>query len=475
MSCILPRRQSVEWNRRVDAEFPHGAVQSIWAFSRSPPATLPRQGWKIHVSCTVLNCNSVLEAVARTIGPDKIYAKTARRLRDIGKLNAGIFFGYSQVGKIFTIYPPNTDAFIGIAHALADALVDVDAPAVPFDFIVPTSRCVFYRYGAFLDSDVITSPDGQQIPDDRYTCAAPTWAPDPFHHALRKASKTPSPDVFALTPIYKCLAQRGRGGVYLALDLRSDVVKRVVIKSGRHWGEVDWDGTDGAQRIQIEAEMLDRLSAIGIAPKPLGLQSGERGIHLLEEYIEGKLLADAIASRQLTAHRSRQGHIIRTISRNLERTHRHRIAWRDLKPHNIILRQQKVFFVDFEGAVRVPTRTSPRPWGTPDFAPPEWQAPPRDKASLAHDIYSFGATIERLIGRRLVDGRYRSSAARPRIDRGYLALVRQMKARHWIRRPTAQQVVSAVFRLQKPRRRPAASHPGRRSHPKITGARHRRP
>jgi hypothetical protein len=173
-----------EWGRVVENAFPNWPAKSIWAFSDEPSIhSLPSQGWKIHVSCTPANCFQVLESVRKAIVANKSFAKVVRRFSDIYKVNMGTFYGYSQVGKIFTIYPPNVDAFVSVGRVLAEDLEGLGAPSVPYDFAVPGSNCVFYRYGAFDDSQTIRSPGGELLPDDRYKRYAPHWTSRPFGRA----------------------------------------------------------------------------------------------------------------------------------------------------------------------------------------------------------------------------------------------------------------------------------------------------
>ncbi len=53
----------------------------------------------------------VLGTVSDVIGADDVAAKTVKSFTEIKKINSGLIYGYSQIGKIFTLYPPNRESY----------------------------------------------------------------------------------------------------------------------------------------------------------------------------------------------------------------------------------------------------------------------------------------------------------------------------------------------------------------------------
>src|SRR5438874_65459 len=82
--------------------------------------------------------------------------------------------------------------------------------------------------------------------------AVPTWLRDPFNKSRAKLRRFTNSISTDLLP-FKALSQRGKGGVYQAVDLSVSPARLVIIKEGRRHGETDWLGHDGFARIQHEA------------------------------------------------------------------------------------------------------------------------------------------------------------------------------------------------------------------------------
>src|SRR2546428_8128817 len=86
---------------------------------------------------------------------------------------------------------------------------------------------------------------------------------DPFIKARRKGSRLKGPIGVELLA-FKAKMQRGKGGVYEAVDLTVSPVRVVIIKEGRRHGETDWNGKDGYARVKHEARVLRLLHKAGL-------------------------------------------------------------------------------------------------------------------------------------------------------------------------------------------------------------------
>src|SRR5687768_10648636 len=228
-----------EWASVANHFLPISQDDSVWQFSGLHPAMLPRQGWKIHVSATVLSAAEVLAAVGPVLTSAGMYFKGVRSLAELKKLNCGLHYGFSQVGKALTIYLHNESELRAIAPKLHSVTEHLCGPHIPFDVPYFGKSLVFYRYGAFQGQEIVTN-DGDTIPDARQPHAAiPPFVTDPFA-GTRSATTLSKPRLLKSTfKAYEALSQRGKGGVYRALDLRPHPAQFCVIKEGRRHGETD--------------------------------------------------------------------------------------------------------------------------------------------------------------------------------------------------------------------------------------------
>lgn len=61
--------------------------------------------------------------------------------------------------------------------------------------------------------------------------------------------------------VYEGLSQRGKGGVYKALRLNNEKIKKCIIKEGRKNGELQLDKRDGVKIIENEKKVLELLQS----------------------------------------------------------------------------------------------------------------------------------------------------------------------------------------------------------------------
>jgi tRNA A-37 threonylcarbamoyl transferase component Bud32 len=394
-----------EWQRLCDAYLPIRVKRSIWRYSRNRNRDDLSQGWKLHVSATILSACPIFRLIAPYLKRRNIWFKAPKSLAELHKLNCGIFYGFSQTGKFVTVYPQSAEAAAAIAADLHRLTAKFAAPAVPYDNALRNRSCVYYRYGSFslrLKTTLrkqrvlaIARPDGKLVPDLRGPrTAVPPWLTDPFQPAR-------SPAALALaTPLetdytgYEALSQRGRGGIYTARDVSSVPAKLCVIKEGRRHGETDWLGRDGSFRIKREAQVL--TSSIAALPRVVRTFRANGCYYLVMERISGKPLQQLVASRQPMSARRMLDYCAQ-MARIVADIHAAGWAWRDCKPDNFLVeKNHKLRALDFEGACRL-DETDP-PWGaTPGYTPPTQS---RNSASPeAMDLYALGTSIMQLIAR----------------------------------------------------------------------------
>lgn len=303
--------------------------------------------------------------------------KVPVRLDSLGALNSGIG-QFSQVGKFLTAYPSSITEAIELARALHSATRGLRGPEIPFDVRYRKNSLVYYRYGVFrrprrgkAKSGVVFDPGGRPHPDRRAAGhAIPPWLDDPFRKfgATPKKARSRGPIGADYLP-YKAIAQRGKGGIYEAVDLSVSPARVVIIKEGRRDGETAWNGADGYTRVQHETRVLRLLRKAGV-PVPEVLRAfSQNGVrYLVLEKIIGRQLFPHGAMQPRTVSWRRAAKFLERLEPVLSDIHAAGWVWRDCKPSHIFLDRGAVRLLDFEGACRI-DETEVLTWGSANYLP----------------------------------------------------------------------------------------------------------
>ena len=257
-----------------------------WRYSRRLRQDYPAQGWKIHVSATVLSAGDVLARARPVLAKHDAPFKVPARLELLAALNAGLG-QFSQVGKFLTVYPRNDAEAINLARELHAATHGFHGPRIPFDTRYKKNSLVFYRYGSFFakgrngSGGKIVDPAGRVRADVRDRAhAVPKWLKDPFTKGRIKSKRLRLADSIGMELLpFKAIAQRGKGGVYQAVDLSVSPARLVLVKEGRRHGETDWLGQDGFARTEREGRVLRDLHRCGLPVLEPIREFTERGNH----------------------------------------------------------------------------------------------------------------------------------------------------------------------------------------------------
>lgn len=449
------RKLEREWQRLCRVYLPVRHKGSIWRYSRRRQPEDPLQGWKLHVSATVLSACRVLRSVAPYLKRHDIWFKAPKSLAELHMLNSGVYYGFSQVGKFITIYPQSPEAAVTIAAKLHSLTAEFGAPMVPYDNALRNRSCIYYRYGSFslrLKTTfrkrrvlAIARPDGKLVPDSREPgSAVPPWLTDPFQNATSHStfeSQTPLETDYTS---YEALAQRGRGGVYQARDVSRVPGKLCIIKEGRRHGETDWLGHDGFARIKREAQVL-RSAATAAVPRVLRTFRANGCYYVVTEHISGRTLQQVLSRRQRTSTRRLLDYCAQ-MARIVADIHAAGWAWRDCKPMNFVIeKNHRLHAVDFEGACRL-DETDP-PWGaTPGYTPPKFSS--NCGSPEAMDLYALGTSMMQLIAKRPVPMKLATSFKREirkrKLPVRLAKAIQSLRSVSPKRRPSARATQSAI-------------------------------
>jgi len=353
----------------------------------------------------------MLEASAPILFDLGVAFKGPATLDELRKLNSGIWYGYSQVGKFITVYPKSTSQFIGLCHRLDRSCSEIGCgPSVPFDNRLRANSNVFYRYGIFNQqagaavTESIVSPSGECFEEDRYKPArAPSWERDPFETEAfyGRVRNREGSFLGRRYNIFRCLSQRGKGGVYDAIEMGIHPPRACVIKEGRKDGEVAWSGSDGFERTENEARILTHsLSQSGAVPSVYDTFAVGDSFFLVLEKLDGISLARLLTQKHVTIFMSDRLSICRELIDLVSAIHNSGIVWRDCTLSNVLIdKDGKLRALDFEGSCEIDKFDS-FAWSTPDFSPPEifsgFYTRPRG-SNLPEDLFALGCCLYLII------------------------------------------------------------------------------
>jgi tRNA A-37 threonylcarbamoyl transferase component Bud32 len=447
-----------QWQRLCRAYLPIQHRKSIWRLSRSERAGEPSQGWKLHVSATILSACDIFRAIAPYLRRRDVLFKAPKSLAELDKLNAGVFYGFSQVGKFITVYPELTKEAVEIAQALDALTAKFAAPMVPYDEQLRDRSCIFYRYGGFSDASVnfrgkslpaIRRPDGKLVPDARKPRSAiPRWLTDPFKTAESRTALEPVTPLETDYSDYAALVQRGRGGLYVARHISSARSRRCAIKEGRRHGETDWLGRDGFDRIKREAEFLRATSSIIPAvPRIITTFHANGCFYLTMERIRGRSLHQVLASRERISRR-RLLNYCASMAEIVADIHAAGWAWRDCKPANFLCQKNgKLRALDFEAACRL-RAGDPMVLRTSGYVPR--RGPKKTINAQDIDLYALGTSIMQLIARSnyptRLNGAFEREIRKRKLPRQVGEMLRGLRSQNVKRRPSAR-TVQRLFQL----------------------------
>jgi serine/threonine protein kinase len=369
------------------------------------------QGWIIHLSVVVHQLQQLLvlivpELVGRGI-PFKIVMDEERARRMVsGSL------GYTQLGKMISIYPENDI----IANELAKDLIKLTNPFQ--GPIVPTDRhlgsIVYARYGSFNAVEVVTS-SGQPvkciynareelIPD---SYAVPFVLPEgvtwPFFEIT--APSLPSPAKLLNGKYYPLTVIKpdAKGNVIRGLYFKKPwQICSCIIKQGNPHMFADEAGRDIRDRLKWQYDLYQHLHDDIPLPEVIDHFNIDGTTYLAMEFIKGipftSWISNIYADRSWLSLSPTERLLL--IDKLLEilniinRLHKRNYVHRDITPDNFLIdKKGRIFLVDMElswsGKQSYPN--PPFQLGTYGHMSPEQMA--AQTPTVKEDIYALGGMI----------------------------------------------------------------------------------
>jgi len=403
--AALQRDGAEPWSIRVDG---------MWCYALPPAHRLRGQGWKLHLAATRSSAAAVLERALEPLARHGCAFKFASTLEQVSLLNSR-HYPRGSAGKFLTAYPDDDEHLLRVAEELDQATAGLAGPAILSDRPLRPGSLVHYRYGAFAgqlelsnDGDyrtMLATPDGTLVEDRRDAWfSAPSWAPSPLPAAAAAgAGDRPGAerrqaggearavllgDRFV---VREAIRHANKGGVFRAVDHGSGA--EVVVKHARPHVEADEAGRDTRDTLRHEAEMLDRLAPLGVAPRKLDLFEQDGHLFLAEELLPGVPLrrwVDERCADRPGLDGALAAALARQLTALLAAVHGAGLVLRDLTPNNVIVAP--------DGRLRVVDLELATPPGAPAVVAgtPAYAAPEQLKGAAPHvaaDLYSLGAIL----------------------------------------------------------------------------------
>ncbi|HEX6597558.1 MAG TPA: protein kinase, partial [Acidimicrobiales bacterium] len=387
-----------------DVESYSSPASGSWVAVRHRRFRVPDQGWKLHVSSSVARAEETLRRTLPHLLAEPVAFKAASSPDALAALNDGLG-AYSQIGKFVTVYPGDDAQAVRLATALADATAGLRGPRIPSDRPLRPGSVVHYRYGSFGSLTLqrangelvfaLRNPSGELVPDVRTASfVPPDWARDPFTHAGVAAELEPErPLVAGRYLVVSPLHLSARGSVLLAVDL--DDPRTCVLKQAKGGAAPHLGGGEPGERLQQEAEVLERLRGTAGIPTVASVVSQGEDLYLVMDDLGGRTLESHVLTLNRRGARVPIDRVIgwgRDLARILSSIHSAGFVYRDLKSTNVLVAPDlSLRLVDFELAAALGgTRQAPG-FGTRGYVSPQQAG--GEPPDVTDDVFALGALL----------------------------------------------------------------------------------
>lgn len=367
------------WSRSFDAD---------WCHVVPPEAELPEQGWKIHVSATLVNAGDLLADVAKYCIDNALMFKFIRSAAVLLMRNSK-YGDRSASGKFMAIYPTTDDQLAVVLQELDELVGGEPSPYILSDLRYNAGP-LYVRYGGFaslLAPDehgrmvhCIRDPHGTLVPDERKPgFHPPSWVdlPDCLADSLALRAAGTLKD-FPYRPV-RALHFSNGGGVYEAKHVETG--DSYIMKEARPMAGLDGQNRDAVERLEIEHAALDTLCGLPQVPAVAEYRKGHEHFFLVRELVDGDQLMNqaqrlnplmgAPTALSPADYTDWALAVLDQIEEAIDQFHARGLVFGDVHPGNIFVRSDNsIAFIDYECAMPI-VEDLPQRLGAPGF-----QAPP---------------------------------------------------------------------------------------------------
>src|SRR6185437_2620019 len=190
-----------------------------------------------------------------------------------------------------------------------------------------------------------------------------------------------------------------KGGVFRGTDQLSNA--EVVLKQARPHALSGLTGSDARDLLRHEADMIDALAPLGLAPFKVALVTHQEHLFLAEEWIDGTTMHTWVTERALGdwggagAPLTQAVELTTRLIELVADVHAQGIVLRDLNPSNIMITaDRQLRLIDFEHAATRTATPASRVF-TPGYAGPEQVTANQSRVvpGQSSDLFSLGATL----------------------------------------------------------------------------------
>ncbi|GAA4074074.1 protein kinase domain-containing protein [Amphibacillus indicireducens] len=328
--------------------FTDSKLGSHWLYSENfNMKCIPESGFKIHVSSTVFNAIHIQEACIPYLEQNSIQFKVVRKLNLFELQNRGVF-GFSQIGKLITIYPSDFNEFKKVINDLYLKTKLIEGVNIPSDFKYRSSKVIFYRYGAFIDIKknnkyYMKLPNGNIVEDKRDKSIPRDINLDFSDYKIDRVLELPKRFL-----ILEILRKRGKGGTYKVLDLKDRKLK--IMKEGTYLGELEESGIDGLDRALWEFYLLELFNELDYTPNVYEKFYVENSFFFIQEFKKGRTLEDFSLNKSIS-RKEAQNILSKIAHKIIELNSLYGVIIRDLSMTNILIDENlNISLIDFEYA-----------------------------------------------------------------------------------------------------------------------------
>ena len=369
----------------------HANRHFTWRVMSPKDLELPTQGWKLHVSASLVEAVDLVETVLPVLTEFELTFKVPATLDGVLRINTEQAGG-TQIGKVLTVYPSADEVLRALVERLDATWLPTDPPSIPSDLPVGSSGALWIRYGAFtaessLDAlgrpqSMLIGPDGQTYADVRGTSSTqPDWAPAA---PVAIATRPDDTRVGAVMEIggqrflpMRTLSVTRRGRLLLAM--RHPDCTLAVVRVAFPGVDYDSSGSDSVIRLHGEYEALTMLRGARIGPELLAY----------DPVINALAFQDLGASQFAQLDPRIQLSRLHEVARLVSRLHERGLVHRDLKLLNVMDGPAGLRLIDFETAAAIGVQDPPGA-GTNGYVAPEGRYA---TAETSYDVYSLGACL----------------------------------------------------------------------------------
>jgi len=369
------------------------------------------QGWLLHLSVIIPQLEDLLKVLLPILISENVTFKIPIN-REMAKCILNGQLGYTQLGKILTIYPENEKKALGLAQRLLELTKEFKGPQILTDRYL--GGVVYTRYGAHKAISVTGEGGNQEnmihdcsgnLVKDHYTIPFKLSNGISWPFSTIAPPEAPKEETI-LQDRYKpisILKEDARGNVRKCLWLEKFwLVKWCIVKEGKRYMFTDDSERDIRHRLQWQYELHLALYNSVPIPKVFDFFEENGNSYLAMEYVKGETLDVTIinifqdqswSSLPLNSQLRLLDFSIQMFD-IIEKLHKINYIHRDITPVNfLVTKTQKLVMIDLELAYSIELNKPSPPfrYGTTWFMSPQQQL--TEIPSFKDDIYSIGATL----------------------------------------------------------------------------------